>query len=122
MYVQNGYITTDCDGYPQSYQFHNYSGSPEKGVRDMLRAGLDVDCAFGAGIALDIATVHSALRLGTITLDDVDTALRHLFMVRMRLGHFVSCAQLTNCRQFTNSCPLITPVLVPAPVYPSWLQ
>ena len=51
-------------------------------------AGLDVDCAFGSGIALDINTVHSALRLGIITLADVDTALRHLFMVRMRLGHF----------------------------------
>jgi beta-D-xylosidase 4 len=81
-------VTTDCDGYPQSYQFHNYSGSPEEGVRDMMRAGLDVDCAFGSGITLDIATVHSALRLGTITLADVDTALRHLFTVRMKLGHF----------------------------------
>ena len=54
----------------------------------MMRAGLDVDCAFGSGIALDINTVHSALRLGVITLADVDTSLRHLFMVRMRLGHF----------------------------------
>ena len=84
----DGYITTDCDGYQQSYQFHNYSGSPEEGVRDMLRAGLDVDCAFGPGVTLDIKTVHSALKLGVITLTDVDTALRHLFAVRMRLGHF----------------------------------
>jgi beta-glucosidase-like glycosyl hydrolase len=54
----------------------------------MMRAGLDVDCAFGSGIALDLNTVHSALRLGIITIADVDTALRHLFTVRMRLGHF----------------------------------
>jgi hypothetical protein len=32
-----GYVTTDCDGYQQSYQFHNYSTSSELGVRDMLR-------------------------------------------------------------------------------------
>lgn len=83
-----GYITTDCDGYPQSYQYHNYSGSPEEGVRDMLRAGLDVDCAFGSGIALDAQTVSSALRMGVVTEADVDKALTHLFMVRMRLGHF----------------------------------
>ena len=81
-------MTTDCDGYPQSYQYHNYSGSPEEGVRDMLRAGLDVDCAFGSGITLDAQTVSSALRMGVITEADVDTALKHLFEVRMRLGHF----------------------------------
>ena len=54
---------TYSDGYPQSYQYHNYSGSPEEGVRDMLRAGLDVDCAFGSGIALDAQTLSSALRM-----------------------------------------------------------
>jgi beta-glucosidase-like glycosyl hydrolase len=52
------------------------------------QAGLDVDCAFGAGIALDIGTVHSALRIGAITMADVELALSHLFSVRMRLGHF----------------------------------
>ena len=57
-----GYLVCS-DGYPQSYQYHNYSGSPEEGVRDMLRAGLDVDCAFGSGIALDAQTVSSALRM-----------------------------------------------------------
>ncbi len=56
-------IVTCSDGYPQSYQYHNYSGSPEEGVRDMLRAGLDVDCAFGSGIALDAQTLSSALRM-----------------------------------------------------------
>ena len=54
----------------------------------MLRAGLDVDCAFGSGIALDAQTVSSALRMGVITEADIETALRHLFMVRMRIGHF----------------------------------
>lgn len=29
----------------------------------MIRAGLDVDCAFGSGIALDAQTVSSALRM-----------------------------------------------------------
>lgn len=84
----DGYVTTDCDGYQQSYQWHNYSKSPEEGVRDMLRAGLDVDCAFGVGIALDINTVQSALRLGIVKMADVELALTHLFAVRMKLGHF----------------------------------
>jgi beta-glucosidase-like glycosyl hydrolase len=41
-----GYITTDCDGFPQSYLYHNetYKVTPEEGVRDMLRAGVDIDC------------------------------------------------------------------------------
>ena len=83
-----GYITTDCDGYPQSYQYHNYSGSPEAGVRDMLRAGLDIDCSFGSGIALDVNTMRSALQVGMINETDIELALQHLFSVRMRLGHF----------------------------------
>ena len=76
-------VCVRSDGYPQSYQYHNYSGSPEEGVRDMLRAGLDVDCAFGSGIALDAQTVSSALRMGVITEADIETALEHLFMVRV---------------------------------------
>jgi hypothetical protein len=77
-------VCARSDGYPQSYQYHNYSGSPEEGVRDMLRAGLDVDCAFGSGIALDAQTVSSALRMGVITEADIETALEHLFMVRVQ--------------------------------------
>jgi hypothetical protein len=39
-------------------------------------------------VALDAQTVSSALRMGVITETDIETALRHLSMVRMRIGHF----------------------------------
>ena len=54
----------------------------------MLRAGLDVDRAFGSGISLDANTLRSAVRLGVVTEADIELALRHLFSVRLRLGHF----------------------------------
>ena len=42
----SGYVSTDCNGYPQSYEFHNesFAVTPEEGVRDMIRAGVDIDC------------------------------------------------------------------------------
>ncbi len=49
----------------------------------MLRAGTDVDC--GGFVS---AHAQSALDKGTITEADMDTRLKMLFRVRMRLGHF----------------------------------
>ena len=62
----------------------------------MLRAGLDVDCAFGSGISLDANTLRSAVRLGVVTEADIELALRHLFSVRLRLGHFDPPGPLQN--------------------------
>ena len=63
-----GYISTDCDGYPQSYLYHNatYKVTPEEGVRDMIRAGVDIDCQMGGNSpAADISLAASALAKGT---------------------------------------------------------
>ena len=36
----DGYVSTDCDGYAQSYEYHKntFNVTPEEGVRDMIRA------------------------------------------------------------------------------------
>eukprot|EP00658_Telonema_sp_P-2_P054924 TRINITY_DN43684_c0_g1_i3.p1 TRINITY_DN43684_c0_g1~~TRINITY_DN43684_c0_g1_i3.p1 ORF type:complete len:513 (+),score=82.49 TRINITY_DN43684_c0_g1_i3:35-1573(+) len=82
-----GYVSTDCNGYPQSYLYHNetFAATPEEGVRDMLRAGVDIDCA---GNSADVNLANSALQHGVIEMDDIDSALRHSLTVRMRLSHF----------------------------------
>ena len=49
----------------------------------ILRAGTDVDC--GSFLTDNAA---SALAKGLITVEDIDAALRRLFRVRLRLGHF----------------------------------
>ena len=52
-------------------------------MRDVLRAGTDVDC--GSFVQ---TYAQSALDKGLITEADVDRRLRMLFRVRMRLSHF----------------------------------
>lgn len=52
-------------------------------MRDVLRAGTDVDCG---GFVTQYAA--SALQKGVISEHDLDERLRNLFRVRLRLGHF----------------------------------
>jgi beta-glucosidase-like glycosyl hydrolase len=65
------------------YFNHHYTLTPEEAVRDVLRAGTDIDCG---GFVSTYA--QSALDKGLITEDDVDERLRHSLRVRMRLSHF----------------------------------
>ena len=53
-------------------------------VRDVLRAGVDLDCS---GELLR-SHAEAALREGVISQDDIDGALRNSLRVRMRLAHF----------------------------------
>ena len=52
-------------------------------MRDVLRAGTDVDC--GGFVQKNAA---SALAKGLISTAEIDTRLQYLFRMRLRLGHF----------------------------------
>eukprot|EP00966_Prymnesium_polylepis_P016431 378774-Prymnesium_polylepis.1 len=79
----DGYITSDCDADNDVYFSHHYTATPEEAVKDVLRAGTDVDCG---GFVSKYA--QSALDKGTITVADMDARLKMQFRVRFRLGHF----------------------------------
>eukprot|EP00440_Ansanella_granifera_P058946 gb/GFBE01063890.1/.p1 GENE.gb/GFBE01063890.1/~~gb/GFBE01063890.1/.p1 ORF type:complete len:787 (+),score=165.40 gb/GFBE01063890.1/:1-2361(+) len=79
----DGYITSDCDADEDVFSSHHYTATPEETVRDVLRAGTDVDCTSFVG-----SHAKSALDKGLITEADIDERLRKLFKVRMRLSHF----------------------------------
>ena len=79
----DGYITSDCDADADVFNSHHYTATPEEAVRDVLRAGTDVDCTSFVG-----QHAQSALDKKLITEDDLDARLRMLFKVRMRLSHF----------------------------------
>ena len=79
----DGYITSDCDADANVYNSHHYTATPEEAVRDVLRAGTDVDCTSFVG-----RHAQSALDKGLITTADLDARLAMLFRVRMRLQHF----------------------------------
>jgi len=79
----DGYVVSDCDADADVFNTHNYTTTPEEAVRDVLRAGTDVDCG---GFVQKY--IQSALNKGVVTMDDIDTALKRMFRVRLRLGHF----------------------------------
>ena len=79
----DGYITSDCDADANVYTTHNYTKTQAEAVRDIFRAGTDVDC--GGFIQRN---AQKALDNKTITIDDIDTRLKFLFAMRLRLGHF----------------------------------
>eukprot|EP00463_Aulacantha_scolymantha_P002975 TRINITY_DN372_c0_g2_i2.p1 TRINITY_DN372_c0_g2~~TRINITY_DN372_c0_g2_i2.p1 ORF type:complete len:541 (-),score=64.99 TRINITY_DN372_c0_g2_i2:507-2129(-) len=79
----DGYITSDCDADNDVFKNHHYTATPEEAVREVLRAGTDVDCG---GFVPSHA--QSALDKKVIEEADIDERLRFLFKVRMRLSHF----------------------------------
>ena len=87
----DGYITSDCDADSDVFNSHHYTSTPEEAVRDVLRAGTDVDCTSFVG-----QHAQSALDKKLITEADLDARLRMLFKVRMRLSHFDPAGPLQN--------------------------
>ena len=79
----DGYVTSDCDADSDVFNTHHYTATPELAVQAVLRAGTDVDCG---GFVSQYAP--SALNNSDITVGDIDTVLKRLFRVRLRLGHF----------------------------------
>ncbi|CAM0875942.1 unnamed protein product [Alopecurus aequalis] len=79
----DGYIASDCDAVAIMRDAQKYAPTPEDAVTLSLKAGLDIDC--GPYMQQHAA---AAVQQGKITEDDIDKALKNLFAIRMRLGHF----------------------------------
>merc|ERR1712048_665233 len=75
--------TSDCDADNDVYFSHHYTDTVEDAVREVLRAGTDIDCGGFIG-----KYAQSALDKGTITEKDLDDRLKLAFRMRMRLNHF----------------------------------
>ncbi|KAF0895901.1 hypothetical protein E2562_017547 [Oryza meyeriana var. granulata] len=79
----DGYTASDCDAVAILHQAEHYTKTPEEAVAVALKAGLDINCGT---YVQQHAT--SAIQKGKLTEKDVDNALKSLFAIRMRLGHF----------------------------------
>lgn len=64
-----------------THRYHN--DTPTQGVRDVLKAGTDVDCG-----TFVTDNAQATLDQHLIQWSDVDARLANLWRVRMRLGHF----------------------------------
>ena len=80
----DGYITSDCDADADVFNAHHFTHTKEEAVAAVLKAGTDIDCT--SFVPRNLA---SALHQGLVREADLDVRLTKLFMVRMRLGHFV---------------------------------
>ena len=76
-------VTSDCDADSDVFNSHHYTSTPEEAVQVVLRAGTDVDCG---GFVSQFA--QSALTKGDIVEADIDTVLKRLWRVRLRLGQY----------------------------------
>ncbi|KAG8089728.1 hypothetical protein GUJ93_ZPchr0011g27674 [Zizania palustris] len=77
------YIASDCDAVAIMRDAQRYTQTPEDAVAVALKAGLDMNC--GTYMQQHAA---AAIQQGKLTEEDIDRALKNLFAIRMRLGHF----------------------------------
>jgi pre-mRNA-splicing factor SYF2/beta-D-xylosidase 4 len=95
----DGYITSDCDADADVYRSHHFTQTPEEAVRDVLRAGTDIDCG-----NFVTSNAQSALDKKVITEKDLDDRLKMQFKVRMRLSHFDPVGPLDKIQQKNTVC------------------
>ena len=79
----NGVVISDGSAMSKIYTHHHYTPSPEEASALALRAGCDMSLRDEYG-----STLPAALQQGLISQADIDTAVRRVLTLRMRLGMF----------------------------------
>ncbi|XP_010046160.3 probable beta-D-xylosidase 5 [Eucalyptus grandis] len=80
----HGYIVSDCDSIQVMVDYHKFLGDTnEDAVARTLKAGLDLDC----GVYYTNFTA-GAVAEGKVREREIDTSLKYLYIVLMRLGFF----------------------------------
>jgi len=82
----DGYVVSDCAAVADVSTGHHFAPDMAHAAAAAVKAGTDLECGFGKGQAYPalVDAVHQNL----ITEAELDTALRHLFTARFRLGMF----------------------------------
>lgn len=78
----NGLVVSDCWAVPDMYNFHKIVNSMEEAAAVAVRAGTDLECGNS------YPNLVTAASSGKISTTELDTALRRVFIARMRLGMF----------------------------------
>lgn len=81
----DGYVVSDCGAIADIHMNHCITKDAKESAALALEAGCDLNCG---GIYLQ---VYRAVLEGMIPEENVDRALEHLLMTRMRLGMFEPC-------------------------------
>jgi beta-glucosidase len=83
-----GYIVSDCGAVSDFYDrnAHAVVLAPAEAAAWALKSGTDLEC--GDSHLNTYTNLHTALREGLVTMEDVDQALKRLLRARFRLGMF----------------------------------
>jgi beta-D-xylosidase 4 len=84
-FVEEGWVTGDCDAIENIWDTHNYTTTPEAAIAAALQAGADLDC----GSFYD-NYMQSAYTKGYITEDQLNRSNLRLIHTLVRLGYFDS--------------------------------
>jgi beta-glucosidase len=69
-------------------QAQHYYADEDEAYANVLKAGIDSFTVDNSDSTLLVATLKSALDKGLLSVDDIDTAVRHTLTIRCRLGQF----------------------------------
>lgn len=78
----DGYIVSDCEAITDIYKFHKVTATPEEAAALAVKSGCDLECG----------KVYEALKKAVadkiIDEEQIDVAVKRLFMARFKLGMF----------------------------------
>jgi beta-glucosidase len=77
-----GYVTSDCGALCDLFLHHGLAQDMTEAAALALKGGCDLNCGEA------YSKLEAALQKKLIAENDLDTALRHLFAIRFRLGEF----------------------------------
>jgi beta-glucosidase len=79
----NGYVTSDCWAIDDFFKNHKTHANAEDASADAVFHGTDVECGTNAYMSL-----VQAVKDGKISEEQINTSVKRLFMIRLRLGMF----------------------------------
>lgn len=80
-----GYIVSDCGAIEDIYADHKLVENLPQAAALAVRSGCDLNCDLGQGIYLNLIP---AVGQGLITEEEIDVAVKRLFLARFKLGMF----------------------------------
>jgi beta-D-xylosidase 4 len=78
-----GYVSTDCDAAYNVFNPHEYAANVSAAAAAAIRAGADIDCGTSYQYYLNVSVAE-----GSISRDDIETAVTRLYSQLVRLGYF----------------------------------
>ncbi len=77
-----GYVVSDCWAISDFYTFQDFSDDAAEASAAAVKAGTDLNCGVAYG------KLPEAVERGLITEDEIDVAVKRLFLARFKLGMF----------------------------------